>query len=184
MKNYIVVLIAFLLLLTLAGCQSEHDKQASAADVNEKAEKTIQKEDKRPLSERKSGDLISKKMVALADYDFETNQDIFVNVSGQLVNMNKKRNWAIIKDKDVYYYAFGHAGMEMFTQNALGKQVYIRAIVEQSPLTENQLSYVRTNGLVADTIPDNYPMDYQLNTTKFAVAENVTVEAFIGKNKL
>jgi|GEM_PF-2133932 len=176
------------LILFLTGCQSESDSlndlKSESTPLNSTTETkpvVAKKPDNRPLSERKTGDLISKVMIDLADYDFETNQDIFVNLKGRLINTNKNLNWAIIQDKSVYYFAFGHAGMPMFSQEALGKDVYVRAIVEQKSLTDNELNTVKNFGLAENSVPDDYPLEFQLNTTKFDMAENVSAEEFIGE---
>lgn len=165
----------------LAGCD---DKETASTEVKNKTAEQKPfvgiKQNKKPsLREKKTGEFFSSKMLPVSELNPETNQDIYVHLSGQVVNIDDRQTWAVIQDKEIAYFAYNHAAMDIILKQHLGKQIYLRAIIEEKPLTETELKAVKNNGLVPGFATDNIVKGYQLNTTKADLVGAVDEKTFM-----
>lgn len=169
--------------LIMIGCGSEQASEETShkSQVTNKNQFKGISQSKEPVSlrDQKSGDFFSAVMLPLSALDPETNEDIYLHLSGQVVNINKNQTWAIVQDKDVAYYAFNHAGMPIIKKDYLGKQIYFRAILEEKPLSDNILMEINKNGLAPGFASGNIITDYQFNTTKAALVDGTDEKVFM-----
>ncbi|KAA3641233.1 MAG: hypothetical protein DWP95_07130 [Proteobacteria bacterium] len=173
------------------GCQSE-DSELSNQDSSDKIathESQELKEMAASKGEKKTEEqpqkiLLSETVIPLSTLDPDQSIYVFMQLSGTLINIAKDNSWAVISDGDKQYFAFGHAGMEMFTPDSLGQPVYIRAAVEKLPIDDRLFKLISSRGLAPDRVSHILNRDYQLNTTKFAVASSVSQKDFEFMHKL
>jgi hypothetical protein len=169
--------------LIMIGCGSEQasEETGQKSQVSDKPQFKGIPKSKEPVSlrDQKSGDFFSAVMLPLSALDPETNEDIYLHLTGQVVNINKKQTWAVVQDKDVAYYAFNHAGMPKIKKEYLGKQIYFRAILEEKPLSDNILVDIKNNGLAPGFASDNIITGYQFNTTKAALVDGTDEKVFM-----
>jgi len=173
---------AIISLFLLAGCDSEkvsNDDNQKTKTTEENTFKGFPEMAEPALSERKTGDFFSSIMLPVSELDPETNQHVYVHLTGQVVNTNQKQTWAIVQDKGVAYFAFNHAGMPKIKKTYLGQQIYLRAIIEEKPLSESILVNIKNNGLAPGFATDNIVKGYQLNTTKAALADKTDEKTFM-----
>jgi hypothetical protein len=183
MKFFVFVFALLGSCIVLVGCDSNNpsddnikNKKSTEKNQFEGASKSVESVS---LREKKTGDFFSTKMLPISQLNPETNQDIYVHLTGQVVNINKKQTWAIIQDNGRAYFAFNHAGMPKIKKDYLGKKIYLRAILEHVPLSENILVNIKNNGLAPGFATDNINKAYQLNTTKAALAEGTDEQLFM-----
>jgi hypothetical protein len=127
---------------------------------------------------------MTEKLLPLSEMDPDQDTHSFVQLSGKLINVAKDNSWGVIEDGNVQYFAFGHAGMEMFKAEGLGETIYIRAAVEKIPVADNLFSIITRRGLKPENVTEKLNRDYQLNTTKFNLASTVSREDFEYMDKL
>lgn len=177
-SSFTALLVGFFL---LAGCDDK--ETASTDDKNKTAEQKsfvgIKQNKKSSLREQKTGEFFSSKMLPVSELNPETNQDIYVHLTGQVVNINDRQTWAVIQGEDVAFFAFNHAAMPIIKKEFLGRQIYLRAIIEEKPVTEQVLSDVKNNGLAPGFATDNIVVGYQLNTTKADLVSAVDEKTFM-----
>lgn len=167
----------------LTGCDQQEASQTAEQKTQVEQKQAFKgiKQDKKPLSlrEQKTGEFFSSKMLPIAELEPETNQDIYIHLTGQVVNTNNKQTWAVVQGGNVAYFAFNHAGMPKIKKEYLGKQIYLRAILEEVSLSEEILVNIRNNGLAPGFATENIVKGYQLNTTKAALVDAVDEKTFM-----
>lgn len=182
-----IVTVISICLLFLAGCEKEKSvsSDAKSKQSNEKQQPQTVKNNEPPksLRELKKGEFVSSRMLPLSELYPETNEDIYVHVKGLVVNLNEQETWAVVKDGDSYYFAFGHANEPMIKKYFLGKEVYIQALVDERLLKESSILHTQNKGLAPGNVPDSLVREYQLNVIKIAATENISKEEFMGLKK-
>lgn len=173
----------------LSGCddsQNNKDAQNKPAVTTQKnqsnAKPALVQQNKQVPQKQKI--LMAENLIPLSTLDPDQDTHVFVQLSGTLVNVAKDNSWGVLEDGDVQYFAFGHAAMELFTAEGLGQPVYIRAAVEKMPVTDNLHALLTTRGLKPENVSAKLNRDYQLNTTKFNLASEVSREEFEYMDKL
>ncbi|MCX7544755.1 hypothetical protein [Marinicella gelatinilytica] len=178
-----IVTVISICLLFLAGCEKEKSvsSDAKSKQSNEKQQHHIALEDVavKPSSSLEIREFISSEMMALSQLRPENINFIYVHLSGEIVNVNRQETWAVIKDGDTYVFAYGHAGIEMMKSELLGQKVYIRALIDNNPLSNNMISEIINGGLSPGKVPMSLNKNYQLNTTKIASVNSINEDEFL-----
>lgn len=183
----ILVVVAWVCLILVA-CEPNNQTDVSAKQAEETKNQQHNQaynssEPPKSLRELKKGEFVSSKMLPVSELYPETNEDIYVHVKGLVVNSNEQETWAVVKDKDRYYFAFGHANEPMIKKRFLGKEVYIRALIDERLLKDRFVSHTQNKGLAPGNVPDTLVKEYQINVTKIALVEEVSAEKFMNLKK-
>lgn len=179
MKFNVVILSCLLLLACGTEDGSEPANNKTPALEENQFKGMQQSAEPTSLSEQKTGEFFSSKMLPLSELNPETNEDIYLHLTGQVVNINEKQTWAVIQDKDVAYFAFNHAGMPKIKKDYLGQHIYFRAILEEVPLSDAIIVNIKNNGLAPGFATENIKKAYQFNTTKAALVDEVDEKTFM-----
>ncbi len=180
--------LTFILIFSmfLSSCQQNDDDSAKNTKTESQSNviETTQQKPQVQTQEVPQKILLSEEIVPLSTLDLDQDTYVFVQLSGTVINVAKDNSWIVFGDGGKQFFAFGHAGMEMFSADAVGQKAYIRAAVEKLAVDDRLFKYLKSRGLAPDAVSEQMNRVYQLNTTKFAKASDVSKKDFAFMPKL